>query len=176
MNRSVSFVSLRAIVLCLLVGAMPGAWSATVSTPLQQRIDALLKQRLKPEPLPITPPNPFQMTGSVKRESAQDDTPAKPTPRDDVTPAPIAASDNQAKELAANQQSEVLISCATRLKLGGVIILKDQIQIVVNGVPRREGDTVAADWNNAVVYLKITRLLPGQMVLKYGDAEATVKF
>jgi hypothetical protein len=72
--------------------------------------------------------------------------------------------------------SEILITCASRLKLGGVIILKDQIQIVVNGVPRKEGDTVAADWNNSIVYLKIAKLLPGQMVLRYGEAEATVRF
>ena len=68
------------------------------------------------------------------------------------------------------------MGCATRLKLGGVIVLREQIQIVVNGVPRKEGDLIAAEWNNTIINLRISRLLPGYMVLRYGEAEATVKF
>jgi len=160
----------------LALGSCPALRAATASTSLQQRIDALLKNRLKPEPLPINPPNPFQMTGIARRESGEESAPRSVAPRDDIVAIAPPPSDNVSKELAATQQSETLISCATHLKLGGVIILKDQIQIVVNGVPRKEGDSVAADWNNSIVYLKIARLLPGQMVLRYGDAEATVKF
>jgi hypothetical protein len=153
-----------------------GQTTTAVSAPLQQKIDALLKPRLKPEPLPVNPPNPFQMIGGMKREAASEEPARSAAMRDDVVASLAPAADGASKEVIASQQSEILITCATRLKLGGVIILKDQIQIVVNGVPRREGDTVAADWNNTIVYLKIVRLLPGTMVLRYGESEATVKF
>jgi hypothetical protein len=172
-----------ALLLTLALGA-PRFAQAAASSPasssaptLQQRIDALLKFRLKPEPLPVNPPNPFQMTGGAKRESGAgpEDVAAKPATQEEIAAAATAVGESAAKELAGNA-SEVLITCASRLKLGGVIILKDQIQIVVNGVPRKEGDTVAADWNNTIVYLKVAKLLPGQLVLRYGEAEATLKF
>ena len=165
----------------LLVLAARGAASTTpapVSASLQQRIDALLQHRLKPEPLPTNPPNPFQLIGSARRGAPEEPAKGAAAGVDASPTAPVGATDEDQNELNPNGSlsSEALITCATRLKLGGVIILKDQIQIVVNGVPRREGDSVAAEWNNAIIYLKITRLLPGQMVLRYGEAEATVKF
>jgi hypothetical protein len=164
---------------CLVAAMVAGSVIAAEqpSAALQQRIDALLKHRLKPDALPINPPNPFQMTGVAKREStSSEDASARAALREDAAALVNGVAENQSKELAASQQSEVLISCATHLKLGGVIILKDQLQIVVNGVPRKEGDAIVADWNNTMVQLKIVRLLPGQMVLRYGEAEATVKF
>lgn len=178
MNPALSKTTLVLTFLFGIASAHPCLAAATPSsTSIQQRIDALLKHRLKPEPLPVNPPNPFQMIGGAsKREGGAEETSAKPSAREDAPPAAAPAADNVAKELAGSGASEVLITCASRLKLGGVIILKDQIQIVVNGVPRKEGDTVAAEWNNAIVYLKISKLLPGQLVLRYGEAEATLKF
>jgi hypothetical protein len=171
-----------AVLLVLALGAPCAAQAASPpsSASIQQRIDALLKHRLKPEPLPVTPPNPFQMTGGAKRETgasagAEEILAAKPSAREEVLTGTAPSAENAVKEPAGGA-SEILITCASRLKLGGVIILKDQIQIVVNGVPRKEGDTVAADWNNGIVYLKIAKLLPGQLVLRYQDAEATLKF
>jgi hypothetical protein len=151
------------------------AAGAEVSPTLQQRIDALLKRRLKPEPLPVTPPNPFQPTGETRRDAAWDDVASKPAVTEDAGAAggQLAAVGSAANGATA---SEILISCATKLKVGGVVVVKNQIQIVVNGITRKEGDNVAADWNNTIVQLKIARLLPGQMVLRYGDAEAVVKF
>jgi hypothetical protein len=170
-------LSVRLAPLVVALGVCPSLRAAAASPALQQRIDSLLKHRLKPEPLPVNPPNPFQMIGTAKRESGSEESVSRATAsREEIIAATPPATDSAAKDLTATQQSETLISCATRLKLGGVIILKDQIQIVVNGVPRKEGDVVAADWNNSIVYLKIARLLPGQMVLRYGEAEATVKF
>jgi hypothetical protein len=149
---------------------------AEPSPTIQFRIDALLKHRLKPEPLPVNPPNPFQMISGSRREFSPEDLGSKPAVSDELVASSAPSEQAPPKELAGNSQAEVLIGSATKLKLGGIIILKDQLQIVVNGVPRKEGDSIAADWNNTIVYFKIARLLPGHMVLRYGDAEATVKF
>jgi hypothetical protein len=160
----------------LVTGAL-GLCPASATTPspaIQKRIDALLKHRLKPEALPVNPPNPFQMTSGPKRELAPDELSARPAISDDV--AAPASTEGQVKELAATSQAEVLVSCATRLKLGGIIIIKEQIQIVINGVPRKEGDAVSAEWNNNIVQLRVARLVPGHLVLRYGEAEATIKF
>lgn len=158
-----------------VIAAAPPADTATRN--LQQRIDALLKQRLKPEPLPVTPPNPFQVTGGAKRETSPDDAPPRAAPpAERGGAASVTTAEGPAKDLANVNPSEVLIACATKLKLGGVLILKEQLQIVVNGTPRKEGDVIPADWNNSIIYLRVARLLPGQLVLRYGEAEVTMKF
>jgi hypothetical protein len=158
----------------LLVFIVPGLVAAGDTPPspkIQHRIDALLKHRLKPEALPVNPPNPFQVTVGALRERSPDDSVSKPA----IANEP-GAGEVQPKDVTNVSPAEVLIACATRLKLGGIIMLKEQLQIVVNGSPRKEGDVVAADWNNTIVYLRIARLLPGQLVLRYGEAETTVKF
>lgn len=136
------------------------------SPPLQRKIDALLQRRAHPEPLPITLPNPFQVNTGLRR--------------DDLAPgtgpeAPAAASPASGPEGEATD-IEVLTAVAGRLKVGGVIVLKDRLQVVVNGTPRKEGDVIAADWNATLIHVRIARLLPGQLVLRYGKAEVTLKF
>lgn len=172
--RHLISASLVAIAPCLVLGGPSGQGGTRPNPELQQRIDALLKRRLKPEALPVNPPNPFQPGGTARREAPADESPAKPPVTEDAA-NPVTAPAPSPAEIAANPM-EVLISCATKLKLGGILVLKDQIQIVVNGVPRREGDVIAADWNNQMIFIRITRLLPGQMILRYADSEVTVKF
>jgi hypothetical protein len=162
--------------LILVAPALIAADSTPPSPKIQQRIDALLKHRLRPQALPVNPPNPFQVTGGVRRESAADESVSKPPVASEPVVSSPPTGELQPKDLANVTAAEVLIACATRLKLGGVIILKEQLQIVVNGTPRKEGDVVAADWNGSIVYLRIARLLPGQLVLRYDEAEATLKF
>src|SRR5437868_1296145 len=74
--------------------------TAAPSPIIQQRIDALLKHRLKPEPLPTDPPNPFQVTsGSSTRDLAADGVAVKPATRgaNEVNtnlPAAVATSES----------------------------------------------------------------------------------
>ena len=142
--------------------------AAPASPKVQQRIDALLKRRLKPEALPVDLPNPFQViTGNGNlRDFSQDDSNSK------------GSDDNGggASGAAVASNVDILSSAVARLKFGGIIVLKDQSKIVINGVSRKEGDMLPADWNNTVVYLKIGRLRPGEVILQYGDASATLKF
>jgi hypothetical protein len=156
-------------VLGLPLAGAPAPAPATPASPMiQQRIDALLKRRLRPEPLPVNLPNPFQMSGGIVREASPEERAAEPDG------AALANAINQGK-INANP-IEVLTSVSAKLKIGGIIALKDQLQLVINGVPRKEGDSVAADWNGALVFVKIARLSAGQIVLRYGEAEITMKF
>ena len=71
---------------------------------------------------------------------------------------------------------EILTTIASRLKVGGIIVLKDRLQAVINGLPRREGDLIAADWSGTLLYVKIAKLSAGEITLRYGDAEVLLRF
>ena len=153
----------------LLVAAslfLASAGAADRSDTVQQRIDTLLKYRLRPEALPVDPPNPFLLVNRETRDSAVDRTGSKPTDGGTLPPGelPIASS------------VEILLDCAARLKIGGIIVINGQTQIVINGVRRKEGDVVVSDWNDSTVNLRLVRLLPGHVVLRFGESETTRKF
>jgi hypothetical protein len=170
--RTALIVLAGALSLSLVGAPAPAPAPATPAGPtIQQRIDALLKRRLRPEPLPVSLPNPFQMSGGIVREASAEDIAARAGEPDGAT---LANAINQGK-INANPV-EVLATVSSRFKLGGIIAMKDQLQLVINGVPRKEGDSVAADWNGALVFVKIVRLSAGQLVLRYGEAEITMKF
>jgi hypothetical protein len=146
------------------------AKAPTQSERIQLRIDALLKRRLKPEPLPVVLPNPFAVvsggTNGVRLDGTDDDgadgvvveTPAKPT-----EPPPTTSA-------------EALARGAAKLRIGGMVRLKDQLQIIINDSPRKVGDTVVLDRNNAMTYLQIVRIAPGEVTLRLNDATQTIKF
>lgn len=153
----------------------PAAKPAPAAPTIQQRIDALLKHRIRPEPLPLDPPNPFTVSTRGSREGILSDTGSKPAVTVDVTHAGAAAAP-AVPQFAAASSTEILTACAVRLKIGGMIRLKDQVQLVVNDVTRKEGDFITVPWNNGTIQIRIVRLLPGQLVLRYEDAEVTLKF
>src|SRR5262249_14769429 len=90
----------------------PAAAAPTPSATIQQRIDALLKRRLRPEPLPVNLPNPFQMSGGIVREGAAEELAARAGEQDG---AALANAINQGK-INANP-IEVLTSVSARLKI-----------------------------------------------------------
>lgn len=165
-----SIVTLALTALPVTAAVTPNA----APTPkLQRRIDVLMKRRTKLEALPPDLPNPFQLnlgsngTGGIALtenlpRSAKDDE---------------AASSTAASAAAAPSNVDILSAIVSRLRFGGMIVLKDQgIKVVINGVQRREGDMVPAEWNNSVIYLKITKVTATDVVLRYNDADATLKF
>lgn len=170
----------RTALLLAFVTLAPSSVSAAAgpSEKLQQRIDTLLKRRLKPEALPVDLPNPFQVItgGGSTREGSPEEIGPRSLPTDDVTLKSAPVGGTPGASSAAPSSVDVLSATVARMKFGGTIILKDHIKVVINGVQRQEGDMIPADWNNNVVYLKIVRLLPTHVVLRYGDAEATLKF
>jgi hypothetical protein len=151
--------------------AEAAARAAKVSERIAQRIDALLGQRLKPETLPRNPPNPFIMNGvaAVQRGDAVD---PEPSPGE----AEKAAADRQAEERAAFSDAELLARYVAGLKLGGMITLNDQPRIVINDIPRREGDTIAVKYDGAEVRIQMIRIQPGTITFRFNEAEQTIKY
>lgn len=163
---SLSFVALVLAALPLSSATAP----AISPTPkLQRRIDILLKRRTKLEALPPELPNPFQVNLGLggPRDGALADNASRNSKDDDTASGSTAP---------APSNVDILSSIVSRLRFGGMIVLKDQIKVVINGVQRREGDMVPAEWNNSVVYLKITKVTSTDVVLRYNDADATLKF
>ena len=155
-----------------VMAAPPTPRPAPLAT-VQQRVDALLKHRLNPEPLPVDLPNPFQVVGGVSRDVAGERAGWKPAPEE---PAAAVSTAPATSALLAPTAAEILGDCAARLKIGGIIIINGQRQIAINGILRKEGDTVAAEWDRAPIMLRIVHFVSGRVVVGYRDAELTVRF
>jgi hypothetical protein len=175
---SIVFRISAGLVSLLLAGMLSGSsgHSSNPSPLIQQRIDALLKHRLKPEPLPTDPPNPFQVPSGSMRDLGVDGNGAKAAIKatsevNANTPAVLPAGD-----ASSASSAEVLAGCVARLKIGGLIRMRDQIQIVVNDVPRKEGDIIVVDWNNTAIQLRVVHVQPNQLTLHYGDADVILKY
>lgn len=171
--RSREMLILAAGLLAAAAGYSAAPASSSAPT-IQQRIDALLKHRTRPEPLPVDPPNPFVSRGI--RESVMASSAPKATVSVESLANVAPAGTNPSPEFLAASSADVLAACAVRLKIGGVIRLRDQTQVVINDIPRKEGDFIAAVWSNSVVQLRLVRVVPGELVLRFEDAVITLKF
>lgn len=141
---------------------------ATLTDATRQKISALLGPRRHPAPLPGNPPNPFSLTpqaaGGVLPEAGSRDAaePAAPTLRADPGTPPDTAT--------------LLARAAARLKIGGLLRLNQQFQIIVNDVAWKEGDYIVVDHIQPVVRLRIAQIQPGQLTLRLDDAELVIRF
>lgn len=144
------------------------------SPTIVRQIDALLKHRLQPEPLPVEPPNPFVVTGGGIRDSVVEGGRVRPSLA--VENLSASASANPDREAVPANNADILAACAGKLRVGGMIRLKDQIQIVIDNAARKEGDFLTVQWAGAPVHLRIVRLLSDQFVLRYQDAELTLRY
>lgn len=173
MSRRTAMLSLFAVLLAVAGAApapapAPAAPSKTVSQSerLRQRIDNLLKHRLKPEPLPVALANPFNSSGLGANGRHGDD---------DEADVPVVAGAKPVEEHKLTN-AEALASCIPKLRISGMVKIKDQLHIVVNDVPRKEGDTIVLDRNNPMTYLLVVKIAPGALTLRLNDATQTVKF
>lgn len=175
-----SFLRSSAFLVATLVASTPSHAAAPEKaakpvSPILKQIDALLKHRLRPEPLPIDPPNPFVVTGGGIRDGLIEGSRV----RAGATLEPVSnstASANPDREATPPTNADVLAACAGRLKIGGMIRIKDQVQVIINDAPRKEGDFLTMQWSNMPVHLRIVRLQPDQIVLRYMDAELTLRY
>lgn len=145
------------------------------SPAIVQRIDALLRHRLRPEALPIDPPNPFSVTGGGIRDSAIEGGRV----RSSMIVEPLSNSGgnlNPDREAVPASNADVLAGCVRALRIGGVIQMKDQTQVVINDAPRKEGDYLTVQWNNAPVHLRLVRITRELFVVRYQDAELTLRY
>jgi hypothetical protein len=149
----------------LLRAADPFAVEPAGKNRLTERIDALLRPHLKPAPLPVVLPNPFVVVrGTADLTDVHD--PAAGTayiapPADDSPPATDA---------------EMLARCVARLKIGGTMQVSDVTQLTINQELYKEGDYVALEGKGgALLYVRITRLTPGELTFRYKEATQLVR-
>ncbi|HUR59441.1 MAG TPA: hypothetical protein VM029_17120 [Opitutaceae bacterium] len=164
-----------ALVLVVARGGTPPRGVAA-SPVLRAQIDALLKARQWPEPLPVDPPNPFVVINDNSRSLLAGTGRAPGASRTEDTKPAVGVVTSSGEAQTPATAAEILGNTASRLKLGGVIQLKDQMQIVVNDLPRREGDFITVVWNHASYALRVVRIQPGLLVLRYEGAEITLPF
>jgi hypothetical protein len=159
----------------VLAAHLPGAVPASVApapqpVPIARQIDALLKRRLRPEPLPLDLPNPFALPGPGRR----DPTPAPALEPIGLLTPPAQANPDVEARVATN--AEVLAECAARLKVGGIMRVQGRAQLVINDVPRKEGDAIIVPWGSSKIQLTLVSILPEQVVVRYHDAELALRF
>lgn len=160
--------ALGALVLAASLYSAGSSATAARSERIRSQIDVLLAARRKPVPLPVDPPNPFAAAplGAVSPASL-------PVPGERNGPQ-LALSPNAIP--AAGSSAEILARLASRLRIGGLIRLKDQVQIVINDSPLREGDTFVVEREPRIIQLQVVRIQAGQLTLRLDDAELTVRF
>ncbi|HVU18020.1 MAG TPA: hypothetical protein VHD32_13925 [Candidatus Didemnitutus sp.] len=149
--------------------AAPAPKPADASQRLRQHIDSLLLHRNKPEPLPVVLPNPFAVvTGGAMRPDGADS--------DDGEPVAVDASGKTAEAAPVDTNAEALAKCIAKLRFGGMVTVKGALQIIINDVPRKEGDVIVLDRNNAMTYLHVVHIAKNELTLSLNDATQTVRF
>jgi hypothetical protein len=132
----------------------------------KEHIDALLKNRLKPEPLPAVLPNPFQLAEAAPTNTSP--TPGnEPTGHEAVVPVEAAPPGSDAEFLALY---------AATLKISGTVLLNGRLQLIINQSSYKEGDVIVLHNKETNIYLKIVHIVPGELTLGYNGVEQTVKF
>jgi hypothetical protein len=163
-RRRLSFIvagllTLAGAVSLVLAAASTGRTDAQTER-TQQRIDALLKHRLKPDPLPVTLPNPFQVvSGTASRKADGSEAEAAPTEGGTESPA-NSATVQPVEESSVDTSKEALARYAAKLKIGGLVRLNGQPQLIINDSPRKEGDFIIVEHKDAVTYVQIVRIAP----------------
>lgn len=169
MNRKLSHPFILIAILSLVVAiasaatgkaVRPGASGSKNAPNFQRtksRIDALLGSRLKPEPLPETVPNPFQLAELPV---------ANPGDKD---PKPV-------EKIPVSSDEEMLLYYGASLKISGVVRINDQTHLVINQAPYKVGDTVGLKTKDGTVKLRVLGISPGELTLGLNDAVQIVKF
>lgn len=157
-----------------LLGAAPVAPTAAESALIRQRIDDLLQRRQQPTPLPQDPPNPFVVAAAGLVGGA---TPAGDAGLAESSPAmPASVVGNSGEEIGPANTAELLARFASRLRITGLIRLKEQLHVIINDSTWKEGDYMILHQGSRVIRLQVLRIQPGQLTLRLEDAELMLRF
>ena len=132
----------------------------------KEHIDALLKLRLKPVPLPAVLPNPFQSSGTV---------PATP-----VTGGPGPGTDQPPTtppepEKPLTDDDEILAHYAATLKISGQMMVNGLPHLIINSSPYKEGGLILVKGkDDTTFYLKVIRIAPNELTLGYNAVQLTL--
>lgn len=150
------------LLLALLAASIAGAVTvpgAGESRLIRQRIDELLLRRRNPAPLPMDPPSPFVVLANPGAALA----PAATEP----APRRVEAPPGNAEQLAR---------LASRLRITGLIRIKEQLHVIINDSPWKEGDYIAVESGTGLLQLQVLRVQAGQLTLRLEDAELVMRF
>jgi hypothetical protein len=121
------------------------------------RIDSLLTQRLKPDPLPDPLPNPFQLA-EIVAPATQEKEP-KPT-----------------EAVPVSSDSEMLLYYGASLRISGTVRINEHTHLVINQSPYKEGDTLTLKTKDATAKIRILGIAPGELTIGLNEAVQVVKF
>lgn len=142
--------------------------SAERSEQLRRKVENLLGPRRRREALPLDPPNPFSLASGGIAVAAGGDGPGR------------AGSGNQVDDTPPGDRgassAEILARVASRLRIGGLIRLKDHMQIVINDSPWREGDSILVEREPRPIQVQVIRIQAGQLTLRLDEAELVLRF
>ena len=147
-GRSLAFATVCLLAVTVASAAKPAARNVDRFVRTKQRLDALLQHRVNPGSLPAVLPNPFQITGA--------------TPATGGTPSPEASP--------LTDETELLARHAANLKIGGILEFNGRVQLMINQIPRKEGDLIIISDGDNVIYLQVVRLTTRELTLGYKDA------
>lgn len=170
-------IPVQILVLGLLTGllwAAPTNPSAGDSMQIRQRIDALLKRRLQPTPIPVDPPNPFAVAAAVSVGL----TPVRESPEAGGNEPAMRAVivGNPDDEIGSANTAELLARFASRLRITGMIRMKDQVHVIINDSAWKEGDYMILNQGSLIIRLQVMRIVPGQLTLRLEEAELVLRF
>ncbi|HEX2862245.1 MAG TPA: hypothetical protein VHN79_11420 [Lacunisphaera sp.] len=164
MNPSRALIVLVLVLSAGALGAAAARSGPAESALIRQRIDALLKRRQNPRPLPAEAPNPFSLAGATPISATRESAPVAPS----IEAAPPAEE--------APNPAELLALFASRLRIAGMIRLKDQVHVIINDSPWKEGDYLIINHNQRIYRLQVMRIQTGQLTLRLDDAELMLRF
>lgn len=131
-------------------------------------IDALLKQRLNPVPLPAVLPNPFQASSGAPANPIAGGPGTVLLPPDQLVTPPEP-------EKPLTDDDEILAHYAATLKITGQMMVSGLPHLIINSSPYKEGGTILVRGNNdAQYYLKVIRIAPNELTLGYNNAVLTL--
>ena len=150
----------RLLALLLLAGLLTSLPAADRFDRTKAHIDALLSHRLKPEPLPAKPANPFLFSAPGSTLAV---TPGGPGPSGPSIPEPTANT------LADDDQ--ILAFCVSRLRITGQVQRGGRTLLLINSNTYMEADLIPVRGSaDTVYYVKVVRIAPGEVVFGYNDA------
>jgi hypothetical protein len=122
------------------------------------KIEALLSPRLKPEPLPEKPANPFHFTQAGSVIVA----PTDPVP---TQPVPSTLSDDD----------QILAFSVARLRITGLVLRNGIAHLLINSSTYKESDLVPVRTGSDIVYyIRIVRITENEVTFGYNATSVVV--
>ena len=140
----------------------------------KQHIDALLKRRLNPDPLPALLPNPFQLSDETPSVNSTRTPPGPPS--DQTVTTVVAKVDPPADYLPPGSDEELLARYLPTLRVSGTGQQNGRAYVIINSSPYREGDVITITNKSQKLYFQILRIATSEITIGYNEATQILKF